>query len=87
MPSVPSKETEEDLGLPDVPTKPPVVAAVKNDANIASAEASRKSKALSLSLSDVDFKMLKELNNLMIFVIQLWRNHCLLDCGLHLNQC
>lgn len=50
MPSVPSKETEEDLGLPDVPTKPPVVAAVKNDANIASAEASRKSKGLSLSL-------------------------------------
>ncbi|OAY46486.1 vacuolar protein sorting-associated protein 20 homolog 1 isoform X1 [Manihot esculenta] len=46
MPSVPSKETEEDLGLPDVPTKPPVVAAVKNDANIASAEASRKSKVM-----------------------------------------
>ncbi|KAF2317552.1 hypothetical protein GH714_024429 [Hevea brasiliensis] len=47
MPTVPSKEHEEKLDLPDVPTKPPVVLdAVKDDADIASAEASTKNKVM-----------------------------------------
>ncbi|KAJ9162612.1 hypothetical protein P3X46_022371 [Hevea brasiliensis] len=47
MPTVPSKEHEEKLDLPDVPTKPPVVLdAVKDDTDIASAEASTKNKVM-----------------------------------------
>ncbi|KAJ9141563.1 hypothetical protein P3X46_032086 [Hevea brasiliensis] len=47
MRRVPSKEHEEKLDLPDVPTKPPVaLEAVKDNTGIASAEASAKRKVM-----------------------------------------
>jgi hypothetical protein len=94
LPEVPtivvSEEQEQKLDLPDVPTKPPVLV---DDAEISSAEVPTKRKGQCLSVSFphslslyVHVCVYKQFNNLTIFKMQFWRNHCQHDQGKHLQQ-